>query len=90
MSDINPFTGHSTNPEATIQREPVARTNFEDPTVNKLNELMRSEEADEFQKIADAASRTKFATGNREIDIRNYLKFRNGINSILGLLEPHD
>ncbi len=90
MSDINPMTGHPNNPEPEVQREPKPRVNFEDPTIKKLNDLVRSDEAQEFQRIANAASRTKFATGDRETDIRAYLNYKRSIDNLLGLLNSND
>lgn len=84
---MDPMTGHGVNSEPVVEREVKARTNFEDPTIDKLNELMRSDEALEFQRIADAASKTKFATGDRQTDIRTYLQFRRSIDNLLGLLD---
>lgn len=86
VSDINPMTGSPINPVPTIQQVPKPRVNFEDPSAKKLDTLVNSEEAQEFQRIADAASRTKFATGDRDTDIRSYIQFRKSIDNLLGLL----
>jgi len=90
MSDINPMTGQPFNPEPTVQSEPQQRVNFEDPSANQINELINSEEAREFQKLANAASRTKFATGDRATDMRNYMNFKSLISGLVGFMDKDD
>ena len=90
MSEINGMTGQPFNHQPSPQSEPQERVSFEDPTVSKLNELMQSEEAEGFQRLALEASRTKFATGNRETDIRNLLNFKSLIAGLVGFIEPND
>jgi len=73
VSDIDPMTGAPLNAEPAVPREVKPRVSFENPLAEKLDQLVHSEEAEAFAQIARAASRTKFATGDLQVDIRNYM-----------------
>lgn len=90
MEDMNPMTGNPFNPEPTTQPEPKPRVSFEDPVVNKLNELVNSDEAAEFAHMARMASKTKFATGNVEVDIRNWLTMKKIGKMMSGMMNDED
>ena len=61
------------------------------PTIEeKMEKELNSEEAQQFQDLANKASRTKFATGDRDTDIRNYLKFKGNIAGLLSILGDND
>jgi hypothetical protein len=86
MSDFNPLTGQSSSEPAMEQREFAPRQNFDNPVAQKLDELVHSDEAAEFAHIARLASKTKFATGDLETDIRNYMKMQRIAQEIAGML----
>jgi hypothetical protein len=82
MNDFNPLTGQSPSEPAMEQKEFGPRQSFEDPVAKHLDEMVHSDEAAEFAHIARLASKTKFATGNIEVDIRNYMKMQRIAQSI--------
>ena len=80
------MTGQSSAPTVEVAQEAGPRLNFDDPISQKLDGMVQSDEAAEFAKIARLASKTKFATGNLETDIRNYMKMQRIGKEIAGLL----
>lgn len=91
MSDINPLTGGQTEPNAfkpMVRQAPVVlsapkpQTAFDDGSTD-----INSAEAWARQELEDKASATKFATGNKEEDVMNYLQFKKNIQGLLGLLD---
>lgn len=86
MNGFDPMTGQSSDAPQQVQREAGPRLNFEDPMAKKLDDIVQSEEAAEFAALAKAASKTKFATGNLEVDIRNYMKLHRISSEIAGLM----
>jgi hypothetical protein len=91
MSDFNPLTG-SSSPFPVIQSAPKPsapkpQVVFEDKPQASPEEEVNSDEAIAFQRLAERAGNTKFATGNRDVDIQNYLKMKaitKGLLSFLG------
>ena len=86
MSDFNPLTGQAPSAPTEAPREAGPRLNFEDPMAQKMDQMVQSDEAAEFAKLARLASKTKFATGNLEIDIRNYMKMKRIGAEIAGMM----
>jgi hypothetical protein len=94
VSDINPMTGKSASAVEAAPRAVPAQVSFEDPTRKSLEspaqqgiqELINSPQAEEFAMLAELASKTKFATGNVETDIRNYLRLNSISQQIAGFL----
>jgi len=88
MSDVNPLTGAGMNVSAPVSQPTEAKPQsvFPESVNERLEQEFNSEEAEQFQMLAMRASRTKFATGDRDADIRSYLKFKANINGLLGML----
>ena len=86
---INPLTGApmpSSQPVAQPQAAAKPQSVFPESIEEKMDREVNSDEARQYQEIANKASRTKFATGDRETDIRNYLKFKGNIAGLLSML----
>ena len=85
---INPLTGAPMPSSQPVQVQAEARPQsvFPESIEEKMDREVNSDEARQYQDIADKASRTKFATGDRETDIRNYLKFKGNIAGLLNML----
>ena len=93
MSDINPLTGaplQAVQQAAPIRHEAKPQAAFQDNPLEKLKESFNSEEAEKFQMLSDRASRTKFATGDRNVDMGNYLKFKGLITGLLSFMDSPD
>ena len=90
MSDINPLTGSPKTPmpiQVNSNQPPKPQTVFPDnPLAQRLDEEMNSEEAQAYAELAFKASNTKFATGDRETDIRNYLQYKKHVAGLLSFL----
>ena len=89
MSDINPMTGAPNNPSPPpqiVQEASKPRSVFPDPIAEKLDQEMNSEEAQAYADLAFQAANTKFATGDRDTDIRNLLQFKKNIAGLLSFL----
>lgn len=93
MSEINALTGQAKNAPATVQASHGPQVNFNDPTGEKSAESdfqAQMDSNDEYYKLAKAASMTKFATGNPETDIRNFLKMKDMVKELNGMLGRND
>ncbi len=89
MSDINPMTGQSMQSAPTPDRVHVPRSVFE----NKAQEPMTmtsimdmSEEERVFNRIAEKSQLTRFATGDLNKDIQNFLTMRKIGRLMTGLM----
>lgn len=92
MSDINPLTGtpnYSTQEPVQPQAE-VRQSVFPESIEEKMDREVNSDEARQFQELANRASRTKFATGDRGSDIQNYLKFKGIVAGLVSFLGEDD
>ena len=91
MSD-NLFLGNVGNlPSRQVSNNDVETpeeiSNENKTQIQIMQEAFDSEEARELEMIDMMASKTKFATGNRELDRKNYVRFRSYIDGLLGFLD---
>ena len=88
---FNPLTGADSTPApAPQQSEAKPQSVFPNQVSEKVDQAFNSEEAQQFQELANKASNTKFATGDRDTDIRNYLRFKANISGLLTMLGEED
>jgi len=86
MSDIDPMTGQSFNAPRMEQGEAGPRVSFE----GDVPSVVQTEEEEKFAHIARMSQKTKFATGNLDVDIRNYLAIKNIADAIVDLAGQND
>lgn len=76
------MTGQAINAAPMEQRVEKPRVNFD----NGRPEFVLSDEEREYAHIARMSQKTKFATGNLEVDIKNYLTIKKMAEMITGLI----
>jgi len=86
MSDINPMTGQSLNAPAMEQAEAGPRLNFE----GDVPSVVQTEEEREFEHIVRMSQLTKFATGDINRDVKNYLAMKKIGQMMSGMMGEDD
>ena len=89
MSNIDPMSGNPIQAVETARPAPAPRVNFDYSQhlqMNSSNEAKWDSALSEYDELAFAASKTKFATGDSQKDIQNYLAMRKIGELMSGLL----